>query len=380
MKDGERTALLMFAMSLQLAAYVVWDIFVMHHSQFHQFVHISVVERKTNFIFVSMLVCVLLMCVAIRQTQRNQFSLYLMVVAVGFYVIDMVLLGWISGLLTIALGVVLAGATFIGVLMLPAGVAITAALIAALMIIGLGTATLYFGLPYAPIFQQQIMGQDLEYSRFYFFSQLYFTIPFLLAVILTAHLFLRDWKQREALLKNLSERDGLTQLFNRRIAQKQLALVLKTASSRPISVMLLDLDFFKLINDTHGHLVGDQVLKAAAASLQAIARQTDVVARFGGEEFLLVLADTSHESALLAAERHRQNIEQIEFTVEPAQSVRLTASFGVATVLASHDASIDFILREADAALYEAKANGRNQVVGRDYSQEVLSPQPLGRA
>ena len=374
MKDGERTALLMFAMLLQLASYVAWDIFVILNETYHEFVNVSVAASKVKLIVVSMAVSVALMLLAIRQVQRHQFSRHLMVVAVGFYVVDMLILGWMSGLLAMALGVVLAGATFIGVLMLPPQVVLTAALIAALTILGLGVATLYFGLPYAPVFKQQLIGESLPYSKFYFFSQFYFTIPFLLAIILAGHLFIRDWQQREALFKITSERDGLTQLFNRRIAQEQLGLALQAASDRPTSVVLMDLDFFKVINDTHGHLVGDQVLQAAASSLQATARQTDVVARFGGEEFLLVLTETSYESALQAAERHRKKIEKIVVLADQQQVVRLTASFGVATVLAGHDVSVDFVLREADTALYEAKANGRNQVVGRDYSQDVLQP------
>lgn len=378
MKDGERTVLLMFAMILQLISYVAWDIFVFCRVAYHDFVDLSVILLKIKLIAGSILMCAGLMMLALRQLKRQQFSHRLMVLAVGFYVFDMLLLGWLSGLLTMALGVVLAGATFIGVLMLPPKVVLTAALIATLTIIGLGSATLYFGLPYAPIFQQRLIGEDLEYSKFYFFSQFYFTIPFLMAIVLTSHLFLSDWKRRESLFKTISERDGLTQLFNRRIAQERLASALQESSDRPTSVILMDLDFFKRINDKYGHLVGDQVLQAAASSLQATARQTDVVARFGGEEFLLVLAETSYESALQVAERHRKNIERMIMMAEQTQVVTLTASFGVATVLAGHDVSVDFILREADAALYQAKESGRNQVIGRDYSQDVMQPtQPL---
>ena len=369
MKDSERTALLMFAMLLQLASYLAWDIFVIQHEAYHPFVDLDVVFSKVRLILLSMAVSVVLMLLAIRQVQRQQFSEHLMVLAVGFYVVDMLLMGWTAGLLTMALGVVLAGATFIGVLMLPPYVVLTAALIAALTIIGLGGATLYYGLPYAPIFKQQLIGEDLQYSKFYFFSQFYFTLPFLMAIVLISHFFLSDWKRREALFKTTSERDSLTQLFNRRIAQERLAAALQESSDRPTSVILMDLDFFKRINDTYGHLIGDQVLQTAASSLQATARQTDMVARFGGEEFLLVLAETSYESALQAAERYRKKIERMIVMADQTQVVTLTASFGVATVLAGHDVSVDFILREADAALYQAKESGRNQVVGRDYSQ-----------
>lgn len=380
MKDGERTVLLMFAMILQLVTYLAWDIFVFCREAYHRFVDISVMLIKIKLIVISIFMCLGLMMLALRQLKRQQFSRRLMVLAVGFYVFDMLLMGWLSGLLTMALGVVLAGATFIGVLMLPPRVVLTAAALASFIIVVLGVATLYLGLPYAPIFRQQLIGVDMAYSRFYFISQFYFSIPFLMAVLLSAHWFLYDWKQREALFKHTSERDGLTQLFNRRIGQEHLSLALQAKSAQPVSVVLVDLDFFKLINDTYGHLIGDRVLQVAAKTLQSVLRKTDIVARFGGEEFLLVLSETSHEAALQAAERYRKKIEQIHVLTEQAQVVTLTASFGVATVLAGHDVSVDFILREADAALYQAKGSGRNQVVGRDYSQDILQPtQPLLR-
>jgi len=380
MTNGEKTALLMFAMILQLISYLLWDIFVLYHPSYHAFVHLPVIFIKIQAICLSILVCLGMMWLAIRRVRSDQFNHRLMVAAVVLYVLDLMLMGWFSGLFTVALGVVLAGATFVGVLMLPPILVLTAALFATFLLLGLGAATIYLGLPYAPIFKQQIIGLNLDYTTFYFVSQFYFSIPFLMVVLLMAYFFLKDWKRREALFKRTSERDGLTQLFNRRIAQDKLLAALKVASGEPVSVVLVDLDFFKAINDTYGHLVGDQVLQATANSLQAAARQHDIVARFGGEEFLLVLVNTSHEAARQAAERHRRKIEQILVIAEQQQVVRLTASFGVATVLSGHDVSPDFVLKEADAALYQAKEDGRNQVVGRDYSQDVLQPtQPFLR-
>lgn len=298
MTDGERTALLMFAMTLQLMSYLAWDAWVYYQPDYHGFVNLPIISLKIQVILVSILLCVGLTFLAWRQTRTKRFSRVLMLLAVWFYVFDMLIMGWFSGLLTMALGVVLAGATFVGVLLLPPRVVLLAAAFAIVMIVAMGVATIYFELPYAPIFQPLIIGHDLAYARFYFLSQFYFSIPYLLAIVLSAHLFLRDWRQRESIFKYTSERDGLTQLFNRKFGQEKLADALKDPSGQPVSVILVDLDFFKMINDTHGHLVGDRVLQSAATTLQAVLRQTDVVARFGGEEFLLVLSQTSHEAAM----------------------------------------------------------------------------------
>jgi len=128
-----------------------------------------------------------------------------------------------------------------------------------------------------------------------------------------------------------------------------------------ITLLMIDLDHFKNINDTMGHLVGDDVLREVALLLQESIRSVDVVARYGGEEFVVVLPETPQIGAVKFAERMRERIEQTAF-VAPDSGVRLTASIGVASFPAPDIASVDDLFARADEALYRAKAAGRNKV------------------
>ena len=160
----------------------------------------------------------------------------------------------------------------------------------------------------------------------------------------------------------IAVRDDLTGAYNRRYLMGALTKE-KSRSDRggePFSVCLIDIDYFKRVNDTRGHLVGDQVLKQLAMTVQRDVRTTDFFGRFGGEEFLLVLSETSLAGACAYAERVRQMIEQIQF-IEIDANLRVTVSIGVTQYRPREETSTT--LNRADMALYDAKAYGRNRVV-----------------
>ncbi len=128
-----------------------------------------------------------------------------------------------------------------------------------------------------------------------------------------------------------------------------------------ITLLMIDLDHFKRINDTMGHLVGDDVLRELAALLQESVRSVDVVARYGGEEFVVALPETGLQGAVKFAERTRELIESTAF-VEAHGGVHLSSSIGVACFPGENIASVDDLFARADEALYRAKADGRNKV------------------
>jgi diguanylate cyclase (GGDEF)-like protein len=130
----------------------------------------------------------------------------------------------------------------------------------------------------------------------------------------------------------------------------------------PLAMLLVDLDHFKLINDTYGHLAGDDVLLAVASLLKRGVRSVDTVARYGGEEFVIVLPETGRQGAIAFAERIRDRLATHRFTVGARQDVHVTASIGVATYPSAGLESVEDLFRAADAALYRAKGNGRNLV------------------
>jgi diguanylate cyclase (GGDEF)-like protein/PAS domain S-box-containing protein len=170
--------------------------------------------------------------------------------------------------------------------------------------------------------------------------------------------------KEEALL--LSYTDDLTGIYNHRFFIQQLTLEVERQKryASPLSLLMIDIDYFKHYNDTNGHLAGDQVLKAIAFLIQRGVRQTDIVARYGGEEFAAILINAGREKALEIAERVRRNVADTHIPNEGAQpSKNLTVSIGVSTFSSSNSTLTDLI-RKADHALYRAKRAGRNCIEG----------------
>jgi diguanylate cyclase (GGDEF)-like protein len=161
----------------------------------------------------------------------------------------------------------------------------------------------------------------------------------------------------------LSVTDDLTRLYNSRYLNLVLRRETKRASrsGRPLSLLFIDLDGFKSVNDTHGHLCGSRALVEAAAVIRGSARETDVVARFGGDEFALVLPDTGGEGAFAVGERILERIAAHKFLSREGLNIRLTASVGVAT-LPDVAASADELVQAADAAMYKVKDRGKNGI------------------
>lgn len=181
-------------------------------------------------------------------------------------------------------------------------------------------------------------------------------------------------------LRLLSCTDGLTGLFNRR----HLEQVLETEVTRlnrygvAVSVLLLDIDHFKNVNDTHGHAVGDAVLRRVADTLASMTRKVDVVARYGGEEVCLVLANTRAQEAQVLAERLRAGLAEVEHETTRGP-VRVTVSIGIASADRA-PTTVDTMLARADGALYTAKRAGRNRVVTWSATLDRLRLEELNRA
>jgi len=162
----------------------------------------------------------------------------------------------------------------------------------------------------------------------------------------------------------LSVTDDLTHLYNSRYLNQVLRRETKRASrsGRPLSLLFIDLDGFKGVNDTHGHLFGSRALVEAAAVIRTSARETDVVSRFGGDEFALVLPDTGGEGAFAVGERIRDRIAEHRFLAADGLDIHLTASVGVAT-LPDVAASAEELVQAADKAMYQVKETGKNGIV-----------------
>ncbi|MFC6334162.1 diguanylate cyclase [Paenibacillus septentrionalis] len=176
-------------------------------------------------------------------------------------------------------------------------------------------------------------------------------------------------KEMERKLHELSVKDELTGMYNRRYFQSKFEeeIIRSERYQHDLSLIMIDLDHFKQVNDTYGHVAGDYVLKEVGRAIESSIRRTDISARLGGEELAVLLPETKQSDAYEVAERIRLQIMELEFEVE--QGVfRVTASLGVTTQ--SEGFVIEQMMEEADKALYSAKESGRNKVV---QSQKVLT-------
>jgi len=167
----------------------------------------------------------------------------------------------------------------------------------------------------------------------------------------------------QVMFRAMSARDALTGVNNRREFHRQLHrhLAVAARAGRPCSLVLLDVDHFKHVNDTYGHQFGDLVLQTVAARLESVLREADVVARYGGEEFVLILPDTDARNALHVADRARRAVAAPSLTTPNGAPLSLTVSAGTAT-FAQDAGDADGLVRAADAALYRAKSAGRDRV------------------
>jgi two-component system cell cycle response regulator len=159
--------------------------------------------------------------------------------------------------------------------------------------------------------------------------------------------------------------DALTGLFNRRYMESHLATLIEQAATRgkPLTVMVIDIDYFKSINDSHGHDAGDDVLRDFALRIKRSIRGIDLACRYGGEEFVLVMPETDMAVAAMVAERLRRRIAAEPFAIQDgAASIAVTISIGLAALRGKEDGAAS-LLKRADQALYRAKRDGRNRVV-----------------
>jgi diguanylate cyclase (GGDEF)-like protein len=185
-----------------------------------------------------------------------------------------------------------------------------------------------------------------------------------LGVIHTAVRCFNERIEEVATLKGLTFTDDLTGLYNQRYLEVILDRELSLAKRNDVqfSVLFLDMDHFKAVNDTHGHLIGSRLLYEVGQEIKRTLRESDVCFRYGGDEFLIILAHTGLDDALVVAERIRLQVEKKRFLAREGFEIRLTASIGVASV-PDHATTKVQILKAADEALYGVKKAVRNKVI-----------------
>lgn len=190
-------------------------------------------------------------------------------------------------------------------------------------------------------------------------------------IALVLHIIKNLFAFRE--VKEMAIKDSLTGLYNRRFFKEQMQNELNRARRyhSTVSFLILDIDQFKKVNDTYGHLSGDEILRELARLISASARKIDIPVRYGGEEFVIILPETNAEGALVIAERLRNRVENHSFKLLPRQDnfpkeIQITISAGISFASASSNVTVDELVEQGDRALYRAKETGRNRVVTYD--------------
>jgi len=207
--------------------------------------------------------------------------------------------------------------------------------------------------------------QELVDTRYFSLYSAILVLGSLLAILgLISNKFMAQLKIAQSELELSATTDSLTELFNRKTAYNRLAEELSKNKryQHPLSCLMLDVDHFKRINDHYGHLVGDKVLKQLAVHLLKLSRSYDILCRYGGEEFFIILPQTDLQTATQVAERYRQEISALAIKIGK-QKLHITVSIGATEAYPENTESRDSLIGRADAALYQAKDRGRNQVV-----------------
>ncbi|MCK5874825.1 MAG: GGDEF domain-containing protein [Alcanivoracaceae bacterium] len=299
----------------------------------------------------------------LRLDQRQTHSPGYTAVTLWAYALTSVSACYLIGTLNVVTGLVMMGAPMLGLILFTIRQVLVVFVAGLLMMLTLSLLSALQMIPYAPILKpEQAASAHLS---------LYWTLCLMLAggfyviyqtIIMSA--MVRAWHSREHDIRTLSQTDALTGVANRRHILELLDEVLDSnrGADNPVAVLMVDIDHFKRINDDHGHLVGDRALTAAAAALRDCLRQGDMIGRYGGEEFLIVLPGTRIAHALDIAERCRQAIGALAIDTN-GSSLPLTASVGLACRSRSDIENSDHVIHLADEAMYEAKKNGRNRVV-----------------
>lgn len=357
----EKGLLLLFWILPLYVQYLLWATYVHLRPDRDRLIHVEVsrMAMAVQACLFLIAVCIALWGVWLRR--RRPDYLPFQHVVLQFFGISLVLVSYPIGTMSFCAGVVLLGTPIFGFILLDRVAVWMAALVALTLLAGLSYATVLGTLPYAPVV---VPPTDQASRLFWLNSTFFFAAPFLIFITVMADQLLGWWRDREERIRQLSRTDALTGLHNRRsiLELYERALSAAARESAPLAVVILDLDHFKRINDTWGHPVGDRVLQAAAAVLREQVRAGDLVGRYGGEEFMVVLPGADSHAAVRVMERCRLALAAMVLQADGGEPVPVSASFGVVVGTGLAPSEAGRLIHRADEALYEAKSAGRNRV------------------
>lgn len=362
--SAKKANLLLWIYLVQQSIYQVWIEMAMRLPEFAGMIDLQqVAHHRVYFNSLLMLSAGLILLTRLAQT-RNRQSVFYEYLATLYFGVSHVYYAYCVGLMSLPVGVVLAGAPVVGFIFFDRLAVASAFVISLVLVIGLSLASFMDVLPYAPLAQNLYQG-DGRLSMGWQLTYMVFASPHLVFIFALAYYVLQRWRIREQEAMHLSRTDSLTGLVNRRHILSLLEQEKVACEKReiPLCLVMVDLDHFKSINDRWGHDVGDQVLIMAALALKNTVRQLDHVGRYGGEEFLVILPGLEAEQARCLAERIRTTIAALVLELPDGESLSLSASLGMSCYTVSQIVTVDDLVKQADVALYKAKGTGRDRLV-----------------
>jgi diguanylate cyclase (GGDEF)-like protein len=355
--------------SLVHAIWIVWKSFILISPNLWHFVNLPLLklQLKLDILFFCLFIVMIYPCA--YWYKKEWVQQWLPYLSVGIFVISLCNDGYMIGVLSPATMITYVSLITVGLVLFNRKIVYYALIPATLFLILCGYLSLQGQISYAPLFN--LSTTPLYQNKFWVISMLYFIAPILITCLILFEILLSQWRHREQLIQHLSQIDPLTNTLNRRSINTCLEK-LERKSTKSYALVLIDLDHFKQINDQYGHDKGDEALIKVSEVLSQIIRDSDVVGRFGGEEFILILNQSSLAQAKNIAERCRQAIQALQLFSNIGEAIKVTASFGIA--LSNIDINPQKLLSQADKALYEAKACGRNQV--KCYRERFIEAKP----
>ena len=354
----KKCILLLILASLMSLFGIIWDSFVLLNPFTWQWVNLPLVRSKlwTNVIMLFVFLSLIVPCFIYKD--KSWVQDIIPILSVQVFTVLLCHTGYLIGSFSPATMVAYVSVVGVGLVLFDRKMIYCALVPATIALLFCNFLSMYGVLQYAPIFKLEVLNQA-QMHPFWVGSMFFFLLPILIACLLLFESLLKQWRIRETAIQVLRRLDPLTNVMNRRSISNHLER-LHQQPNQLYSIVLLDLDHFKNINDHFGHSVGDQVLVNVAKCLANNLRDRDMIGRFGGEEFILLLPNTTPAQAQNVAERCRLAIGELKFTSEDHQEFSISASFGISSTLSADEPHL--IISQADQALYAVKASGRNQV------------------
>lgn len=344
--------------------YIIWKLIVVAIPTLYELVDLDFLNHQ--IVICTSIIGIYVICILIIWWFRDHRTLqhWLEFCCLQVIALTMAYQGYIFGSVSIVTGMMLMCLSAVGVVLFSRKALYSAVFTGTALLTITAYAYSYGVLPYAPKFIHADMFISAPDAFFLISNNFLFSAPIFFGGLFAIDFLKTELKKREALFTELLQLDPLTKIYNRHMIyeymKQPIASIKSQKKSQRDAVILLDMDFFKSINDSYGHQVGDHVLIQAANTLRLNIREQDILARFGGEEFIIILPDTSIAVAYTVAERCRSALAALRLPIADG-TVQFTASFGV-TISDQRD-SLDRYINIADQALYQAKRQGRNCTV-----------------